>query len=297
MTPTKGHWQVLVIEDADRITDYGANSLLKSIEEPPLRTVWVLCAPSSEDVIPTIRSRCRELRLVSPTDAVVVDLLVNRDGISPSLAAEVARIAQGHVGKARGLANDPAEREARQLLLTVPTRLTSVGACLEAAGSIVSQAEMSAKAEAAALNTRERAETEALYTAAKGGVKSREAQAALRRLDEEQKAREKRLQRNRLDSALTELATWYRDVLAMQLDATAPSATSNSATTPPPEQQPTVNIINLALRTGIAQMSASCKPEHTIRCLDAILQTRIAIESNVSPLLAFETMLLTLGNQ
>jgi DNA polymerase-3 subunit delta' len=234
-------------------------------------------------VIPTIRSRCRELRLVSPTDAAVTELLINRDGVGPALAGEVARIAQGHVGKARGLARDPAEREARQALLSVPQRLTSVGACLQIAADIVSKAEAVVKAEVAALNARERAETELLYTAAKDGVKSREAQTALKRLDEEQKAREKRLRRDRLDAALTELITWYRDMLAVQLGAAKPDTA--------------VDIINLPARADITTAAARTTPERTIRCLDAILQARRALDTNVSPLLAFEAMMLTLGGQ
>jgi DNA polymerase-3 subunit delta' len=302
MTPRMRKWQVLVIEDADRITDYGANALLKSIEEPPPRTVWILCAPSSEDVIPTIRSRCRELRLVSPTDAAVAQLLISRDGVNPELAYEVARIAGGHVGKARGLARDLVARQAREALLKLPTQLDSVGACLQAAADIVAKSESEVKAEVAALNTRERAETEALYTAAKGGARSREAQSALKRLDEEQKAREKRLQRDRLDSALTELTTWYRDVLALQLGAvtippTAADLASDSDSDTDTEPPAAVAIINLSAYADLTAAAAATTPERTIASLDAILQARRAIESNVAPLLALEAMMLTLGGQ
>ena len=106
MSPTLGGCQVLVVEDADRVTERGADALLKSIEEPAPRTVWLLCAPTADDVVATIRSRCRLLTLQTPPTAAVAELLQTRDGVDPALAAYAARVAQGHIGRARALARD-----------------------------------------------------------------------------------------------------------------------------------------------------------------------------------------------
>ncbi|WP_232821751.1 DNA polymerase III subunit delta', partial [Desertihabitans aurantiacus] len=132
MSPTLGRRQVLVVEDADRLTERGADALLKSIEEPSPKTVWLLCAPTADDVVPTIRSRCRLLTLATPRPADVAALLHRRDGVEESLAAEVARAAQGHIGRARVLARDESARERRREVLRIPGRLTDLGACLSA---------------------------------------------------------------------------------------------------------------------------------------------------------------------
>jgi DNA polymerase III subunit delta' len=134
MSPTLRRWQVIVIEDADRVTERGADALLKSIEEPAPRTVWILCAPTPDDVVATIRSRCRLLTLQTPTISAVAQLLQTRDGIEPELAAYAAQVSQGHVGRARVLARDESARNRRQTILEIPFQLQGLGACLAAAG-------------------------------------------------------------------------------------------------------------------------------------------------------------------
>ncbi len=138
VSPVKGRYQIVVVEDADRITERGADALLKGLEEPAPKTVWLLCAPSADDVIITIRSRCRVIKLVTPSDDAVAELLVARDGVSPALAAHAARAAQGHVGRARILARSEDARIRRREILALPGRLTSVTACLDAAENLVS---------------------------------------------------------------------------------------------------------------------------------------------------------------
>ncbi|MCC7128601.1 MAG: AAA family ATPase, partial [Microbacteriaceae bacterium] len=65
-SPSVSRFRVVVIEDADRMTERTSNVLLKALEEPPPRTIWILCAPSEADLIPTIRSRVRTVRLKIP---------------------------------------------------------------------------------------------------------------------------------------------------------------------------------------------------------------------------------------
>ena len=113
-SPSGGRWRIVLFEDADRATEQAANALLKAIEEPAARTVWLLCAPSPDDLPVTIRSRCRLVTLRTPPADAVADVLIRRDGIDPDLAATAARAAQGHIGRARRLATDPEARRRRR---------------------------------------------------------------------------------------------------------------------------------------------------------------------------------------
>ena len=275
MSPTLGRWQVIVVEDADRVTERGADALLKSIEEPAPRTVWILCAPNPDDVVATIRSRCRLLRLQTPSLAAVSQLLQTRDGIDPVLAAYAARVAQGHVGRARVLARDPEARERRSLVLQIPLRLTGLGACLGAAAQLIEGSTAEASAATGDLDARERAElTEALGFGTKG-ARPRQAQAAVKDLEEVQRARAKRFQRDAIDRALTELTGFYRDVLSIQTRSGAP-------------------LVNAELQPQIAVLARKSSPESTLRRIDALLGCRTALEGNVAPLLAVEATMIAL---
>lgn len=276
MAPTLGPLQVLVVEDADRVTERGADALLKSIEEPAPRTVWLLCAPTADDVVVTIRSRCRRVELSTPNETAIAELLVRRDGVEPELAAEVARIAQGHIGRARALARNEAVRERRRQVLAIPSALTSLGACLRAASEVVDAAAAEASAITAGLDEQERAKlNEALGFGAKG-ARPRNAQAALRELEDQQKARAKRLQRDALDRVLTEFTSLYRDVLAVQTGSGA-------------------ELVNVDVAGAVRDLAGASDATATIRRLDAILACRTALETNVAPLLAFESLLLSLA--
>ena len=276
MAPTLGRYQVIVVEDADRVTERGADALLKSIEEPAARTVWLLCAPTPDDVVVTIRSRCRRVELATPGAAAVAELLVRRDGVPADLAAFAARVAQGHIGRARMLARNEAVRARRAELLQLPGRLTSLSACLSAAAGLVEAAAAEASGTTGELDAREKAElSEALGFGTKG-ARPRNAQAALRDLEEQQKARAKRLQRDALDRVLTELTTYYRDVLLIQTGVAA-------------------ELINADLRAEIETMARRDPPEATLRRIDAILACREALEGNVAPLLAMESLLVSVA--
>ena len=282
MSPTLGRYQVLVVEDADRITERGADALLKSIEEPAARTVWLLCAPNPDDLVATVRSRCRRVELCTPSTAAITELLQRRDGIDELTANYAARVAQGHIGRARVLARSEQARKRRAEVLALPGKLTTVGACLRAAGELVETAAADAAAVTAELDVREREELERSLAGATGSgggarnIKQRHAQAALRELDEQQKARGKRLQRDSLDRVLTELTSFYRDVLSVQTGAGAA-------------------LINVEQSDQVDRIAAGSTPEATIRGLDAILHCRRALETNVTPVLAMESLLISLS--
>jgi DNA polymerase-3 subunit delta' len=276
MSPAGGRWQVIVLEDADRLTEGAGNVLLKAIEEPAPRTVWMLCAPSVEDALPTIRSRCRHIALRTPPVAAVADMLVRRDGIDPAMAAYAARATGGHIGRARRLATDEQTRLRRAEVLRLPLQLGDIGSCMTAAQRLVDAAAADAKEITADLDVRETEELRsALGAQGPGGRLPSGTAGVVKELESRQKKRATRTQRDCLDLALIDLAAFYRDVLALQLGADVP-------------------LDNEEMRPTLDNVARSGTPEATLRRIEAILACRQAIDANVAPLLAVEAMALTL---
>jgi len=278
--PSGGRWLVVLFEDADRCTEAAANALLKAIEEPAPRTVWLLCAPSAEDLVPTIRSRCRVMTLRVPTSSAVAAVLAERDGIDPERALAAARAAQGHVGRARRLATDPTAAARRAAVLRVPASATSVGPALAAAAALVGTAEEEAKSVTEQLDEPER---EALRRAfgegstGKGVAKAMRGMAgAMKDLEDRQKSRATRVKRDTLDGALLELAAFYRDVLMMQCGAD-------------------VELANADRLTDMRRLASQSAPEATLRRIQAVMRCRERLTLNVAPLLAVEEMTLSLA--
>ncbi|MBM9505320.1 DNA polymerase III subunit delta' [Actinacidiphila acididurans] len=278
LSPAGGRWQVILMEDADRLTEGAANVLLKAVEEPAPRTVWLLCAPSVEDALPTIRSRCRLLTLRTPSPEAVADVLMRRDGIDPALATQVARATQGHIDRARRLATDEAARARRADVLRLPLRLSDIGGCLRAAQELVDAATEDAKAVAEEMDAKETEELrQALGAAAGAGSRMpRGTAGAMKELADRQKRRATRTQRDTLDVALTDLAAFYRDVLALQL-AGSPA-----------------RIANTESHDAIHRIASASRPEQTLRRIESVLACREALDANVAPLLAVEAMTLAL---
>jgi DNA polymerase-3 subunit delta' len=279
--PAGGRWQVLLVEDADRLTEAAGNALLKAVEEPPLRTVFLLCTPSlhPDDVSVTIRSRCRVVALRQPSAEAVAELLRTRDGVPGEVAAWAAAAAQGHVGRAKRLAADPSARQRREAVLGLPRRLTGIGACFDAASALIEAAEAEAATAVEATAAAERAELETALGAGGTGRGAagafRGAAGQLRELERRQKSRATRTQRDALDRALVDLAGFYRDVLAVKFGA--PVAPVHSDTTGP-----------------VAAAASKWSTESTLRRVEAVMACREAIELNVKPRIAVEAMMLSL---
>ncbi|WP_033292920.1 DNA polymerase III subunit delta' [Amycolatopsis jejuensis] len=279
--PTTGHWQVVIIEDADRLTEGASNALLKAVEEPPERTVFLLCAPSDhpDDVSVTIRSRCRLVPLRTPPADAIAQVLVSRDGIDPERARWAAAVCNGHVGRARRLATDEAARQRRATVLRIPLGLRRPGDVFTSADQLISAAEADAGEESKVRDEQERSE---LRTAMGGdgtgkgvGGAKRAAEAAVKQLEKRQKSRATRTQRDTLDLALVDLAGFYRDVFV--------TGTRSGATLTHPDHA-----------EQIASAAAAWTPESTLRRLEAVLECREAIELNVKPRIAVEAMVTTL---
>lgn len=277
LSPSGGRWQVIVLEDADRLTEGAGNVLLKAVEEPAPRTVWLLCAPSVEDVLPTIRSRCRLLSLRTPPVDAVAEVLVRRDGIEPDAAARAARATQGHIGRARRLATDERARARRTAVLKLPLRVDDIGGCLKAAQELIDAAGEDAKQVAEEVDTKETEELRAALGAAAGtnGRLPRGTAGAMKELQDKQKRRSTRTQRDSLDLALVDLTGFYRDVLALQMGASVPLA-------------------NDEVRDSVQRIATASTPERTLRRIEAVIACREALDRNVAPLLAVEAMTVAL---
>jgi DNA polymerase-3 subunit delta' len=279
-SPSQGRWRVLVLEDADRMTERTSNVLLKAIEEPPPRTVWLLCAPSPQDVVVTIRSRCRPVALRVPAVDAVARLLVERDGVDPAVADAAARAAQSHIGLARRLARDPDARARRRRVLELAAGIRGVGDAVLVAADLVEVATAEAKAATEVRDAEEKAAL--LHTlgadAAGTGTLPPTLRAQVRQLEEEQKRRATRAQRDVLDRSLLDLLSLYRDVLVVQLGAG-------------------VDLVNAEHDTEVHRLAGGSTAEQTLRRLDAIGEARTRIEGNVAPLLAVEAMAVALRPQ
>ncbi|MEV7220330.1 DNA polymerase III subunit delta' [Streptomyces sp. V17-9] len=274
-SPANGRWQIILVEEAERLNEKSANAVLKAVEEPAPRTVWLLCAPSVEDVLPTIRSRCRHLNLRTPSVQAVADMLVRREGIEPDVAAAAARATQGHIDRARRLATDQATRARREAVLKLPLRVEDVGGALKAAQELVDAAAEDAKQLAEEMDTKETEELKAALGAAQGGRLPRGTAGVIKELEADQKRRKARTQRNSLDLALSELTGFYRDVLALQLGSR-------------------VAIANADAEDSLERLARGSTPESTLRRIEAIAACGEALDRNVPPLLAVEAMTMAL---
>ena len=254
-----------------------SNVLLKAIEEPPPRTVWLLCAPSPQDVVTTIRSRCRSVVLRVPPVADVAALLVAH-GVDPQVADVAARAAQSHVGLARRLARDPEARQRRARVLQLAAGIRGVGDAVLAAADLVEVAATDAKAATADRDAAERSALLRTLGAEDGQALPPSLRAQVRQLEEDQKRRATRAQRDVLDRTLVDLLSLYRDVLVVQLGAG-------------------VDLVNVAEEAEVRRLAAESTPEQAIRRMDAIGEARERLACNVAPLLAMEAMAVALRPQ
>jgi DNA polymerase-3 subunit delta' len=274
--PSVGRWRVIVIEDADRLHERAADALLKALEEPVERTVWILCAPSLEDVIITIRSRSRHVRLRTPPVEAVAGLLVRRDGIDPSMATFAARAAQCHVGLARRLAQNEGARIRRHEVIALAGKIRSVGDAVGAAADLESIAREEAVAASTERDATERAHLmETLGADSAVRVQPPHVRAQVSALEREQKTRATRYIRDVIDRSLMDLLSIYRDALVLHTGAP-------------------IGLVNQDMIEQVRQLARVLSPEQLLGCMDAIATARERIDANVHPLLALEAMAISL---
>ena len=268
-SPSVGGWRIVVIEDADRLTETAANALLKTIEEPESHTVWLLCAPTLTDVPVTIRSRCRHVQLRTPSTASVEEFLLNQTQVDEKTARFASRVSQGHIGRARFIATNIEAQSRRKEIFALPLSLRDIESCFKAAQKLLDLAEDQAEKEN---SDRDAAELKQLQDAFQGtgrGLISGGAKA-IKDLEKEQKSSGTRSIRDNIDGALLDLSTFYRDVLVLQ---------SNGA-----------EILNIDLEADIANYAQTTQPKRTIEQIDAILTARTNLSRNSAPLATLEAL-------
>lgn len=274
-SPSVARYRVMIIEDADRMREHASNVLLKALEEPPPRTVWILCAPSEADLIPTIRSRVRSVRLRVPSVTDVAELIERRDGVDHATAVRAARESQSHIGMAHRLATNPEARARRQTTLQVALAIGSTSDAVLAAAKLVELAGADAKAITEERDTEERESSLRSLGITPGGTIPPALRSQLRGLEDDQKRRATRSLRDGIDRIMIDLLSLYRDILLIQLGVGGQL------------------LINESIRSELERVSALGTPKFTLATLDAIKVARERIEGNVTPTLALEAMLVT----
>ncbi len=276
LRPSVGRYRVIIVEDADRLTEQACNAVLKELEEPTPRTVWMLCAPSLEDVIITIRSRSRHVRLRTPPVPAVAELLQRRDGIDAPMALYAARAAQSHIGLARRLARDDKARIRRHDIVSMPTRIRGVGEAIRAADNLIQIADEESTAASAERDAAERARLLETLGADPGArTQPPHIRSQLAALERDQKVRAKRHVRDVIDRSLVDLASVYRDALVLRLGSD-------------------VELVNPDAIDKVRALAGVFTAEQLLGHLDAISEARERIDANVAPLLALEAMALQL---
>jgi DNA polymerase-3 subunit delta' len=268
-SPSVGPWRIVIIEDADRLTETAANALLKTIEEPETHTLWFLCAPTLSDVSITIRSRCRHLQLRTPSKTSVEEFLLTNTSVDSKTAAFAARVSQGHIGRARFIATNQEAQTRRKEVLALAFSLKDIDSCFKAASHLLDTAQEQAESENSERDSKQLKQLQDAYQGTgrsliSGGSK------AIKDLEKEQKSVTTRSIRDNLDSALLDIATIYRDVLVTQSGSD--------------------EILNIDLRLEITDFAKTTTPKRSIERIEALLEARINLGRNSAPLSTLEAL-------
>ncbi|PAT07015.1 DNA polymerase III subunit delta' [Corynebacterium hadale] len=276
--PTVASHRVLIIENADRLHPAAADALLKTVEEPPERTVIIMLAPSTdpEDFSQTLRSRCRHLYIPSPSESELVRILIDEEGASEHDARLAAATSLRHVGRARLLVRNPDIQQRRARAINLAELIFHGAQAFQAVGSLVKATEKEAVDAYAEEDAVERAKLEqalGMGAKGKGAAKAlRGAASSIKELESRQKARGTRRKRDVFDLVLVDLAGVYRDALVVQSGADVPLTH--------PDFEPLAR--EVADRVPAAGLVA---------CQDAIAQCRARLHQSVTPTVAFNGMI------
>jgi DNA polymerase-3 subunit delta' len=276
-SPSVSRYRVVVIEDADRMAERTSNVLLKALEEPPARTVWILCAPSEADLLPTIRSRVRSVRLRVPSTDDVADLLVRRDGVDAATALRAARESQSHIGMAHRLATNDEARRRRSETVELALAVASVPDAVRAAARLLEIAGADAQAITEEHDAEERAAALRSLGVEPGQAVPAALRAQIKALEDDQKRRATRSLRDGIDRILTDLLSLYRDIVLLQFGAR-------------------VDLVNAAIADRLHDIAERNDPSSALAAMDAIGDARRRIAANVAPALALEAMLITVAD-
>lgn len=268
-SPSVSGWRIVILEDADRLTEVAANALLKTIEEPDSRTVWLLCAPALTDVPITIRSRCRHVQLRTPSTTSVEEFLLDQIRVDEKTARFASRVSQGHIGKAKFIATNLDAQSRRIEIFSLAMSLKDIESCFKAAQRLLDIAEDQAHKDNSEHRDTELRQLQDAFQGPGRGLVSGGAKA-IKDLEKEQKSSITRSIRDSIDGALLDLATFYRDILVIQ---------SNG-----------VDILNVDFEAELANYARTTQPKRTIEQIDSILAARTNLARNAAPLATIEAL-------
>ena len=273
--PATAPWRIIVIEDVDRMLERTTNVLLKEIEEPAEHCIWLLCAPSAQDVLPTIRSRTRIVNLAVPSASAVAEFLTSTTNVEPKIAQRAARLAEGHIGIAKLYATDEQVMTDRDELVVGVLNLARASDAVLLAGSLIDNAKAQAEADASRITAGQEAEFRRINGLAPNDRIPPKLRGAFNQIAKKDDVKRLVTRRTRdvLDRALNSIASIYRDVAVLQNNA-----------------EDSVGLINLENRSPITELSVRLNRAGAVTRLDEVAHARKRLAGNGNPLLVFESL-------
>lgn len=273
--PATAPWRIIIIEDVDRMLERTTNVLLKEIEEPAEHCIWLLCAPSAQDVLPTIRSRTRIVNLAVPSTQAVAGFLTSTTNVEPKVAQRAARLAEGHIGIAKLYATDERVMSDRDELVVGVLNLARASDAVLLAGSLIDNAKAQAEADASRITAGQEAEFRRINGLAPSDRIPPKLRGAFNQIAKKDDVKRLVTRRTRdvLDRALNSIASIYRDVAVLQNNA-----------------EDSVGLINLENRSSITELSVRLNRAGAVTRLDEVAHARKRLAGNGNPLLVFESL-------
>lgn len=273
--PATAPWRIIIIEDVDRMLERTTNVLLKEIEEPAGHCIWLLCAPSAQDVLPTIRSRTRIVNLAVPSTQAVAGFLTSTTNVEPKVAQRAARLAEGHIGIAKLYATDERVMSDRDELVVGVLNLARASDAVLLAGNLIDNAKAQAEADANRITAGQEAEFRRINGLAPSDRIPPKLRGAFNQIAKKDDVKRLVTRRTRdvLDRALNSIASIYRDVAVLQNNA-----------------EDSVGLINLENRSSITELSVRLNRAGAVTRLDEVAHARKRLAGNGNPLLVFESL-------
>lgn len=273
--PATAPWRIIIIEDVDRMLERTTNVLLKEIEEPAEHCIWLLCAPSAQDVLPTIRSRTRIVNLAVPSTQAVAGFLTSTTNVEPKVAQRAARLAEGHIGIAKLYATDERVMSDRDELVVGVLNLARASDAVLLAGNLIDNAKAQAEADANRITVGQEAEFRRINGLAPSDRIPPKLRGAFNQIAKKDDVKRLVTRRTRdvLDRALNSIASIYRDVAVLQNNA-----------------EDSVGLINLENRSSITELSVRLNRAGAVTRLDEVAHARKRLAGNGNPLLVFESL-------
>ena len=273
--PATAPWRIIIIEDVDRMLERTTNVLLKEIEEPAEHCIWLLCAPSAQDVLPTIRSRTRIVNLAVPSASAVAEFLTSTTNVEPKIAQRAARLSEGHIGIAKLYATDKQVMTDRDELVVGVLNLARASDAVLLAGNLIDNAKAQAEVDASRTAADQEAEFRRINGLEPGERIPPKLRGAFNQIAKKDDLKRLTTRRTRdvLDRALNSIASIYRDVAVLQNNA-----------------EDSVGLINLENRSAITELSVRLNRAGAVARLDEVAHARKRLAGNGNPLLVFESL-------